>query len=62
MKTSTFYIKIISLGLTIISLNIFLKTFIQLPDFTFGLLMGMGLGIEIYAALMIVKLRKSKTS
>nr|MBC7611445.1 hypothetical protein [Pseudopedobacter sp.] len=58
MKTTKFYKRTITIGLIILSL--LLNRFIPLPDFALGLLTGVGLGIEIYAIMMLSK--RNKTS
>lgn len=60
MKTTKFYKRTIAIGLIVLSLNLSLKRFILLPDFISGLLTGVGLGIEIYALIMLSK--RDKTS
>jgi len=60
MKSTKFYKKIIAAGLIVLSLALLLKNLLHLPDFFIGLFFGIGLGLEIYSILMLIKLRKTK--
>jgi hypothetical protein len=59
MKTTKFYKRTIAIGLIILSFSLLLNSFIPLPDFALGLLTGAGLGIEIYAIVMLSKMDKT---
>jgi hypothetical protein len=60
MRKIKFYNKTLIIGLLASTFSLIFKEFVHLPDILIGLLTGIGLGLEIYGALMLLKLRKSK--
>lgn len=60
MRKIKFYNKTLIIGLLVSTFSLIFKEFVHLPDILIGLLTGIGLGLEIYRALMLLKLRKSK--
>lgn len=53
------YKYILSLGLLIVSLDFMLKHYFNLSDSVSGFIMGIGVGLEIFAAFSIIRERKA---
>ena len=60
MRKIKFYKKALIIGLLASTFSLIFKEFIHLPDIIIGLLTGIGLSLEIYGVMMLLKLRKSK--
>ncbi|MBK0382178.1 hypothetical protein I5M32_04325 [Pedobacter sp. SD-b] len=60
MKASKHYSGLLSTGLFLISFSLIIKQFLHLSDALNGILMGIGLSIELYAVFMLFKLKNKK--
>ena len=57
MRNNNKAVRIIAIGLLLVTIPFLIKEFVPIPDFFRGLLMGVGIAFEAVGLLLMLKLR-----
>lgn len=55
-------VRLLAIGLLLVIIPSFLKRFVPVPDWAQGLLMGLGIGLELAAVVILAKIRNKRTT
>jgi len=61
-KKSVLALRLLAIGLLLATIPFFLKRFVPVADWVQGLIMGLGIGLELVAVVLLSKIRNKKTT